>query len=139
VSRSLVVAAWSLGPAALYGVAALAHAAFVERSLTVDVAFGRLLAFAVTAIYLALLLWGFLPSRPTGWYARRRLVLAMLAIGLVGVVSWAIVSGLWLRAHWVPGVAGPVIGSIVVLAVAAVLTLRLAAHEDRRRSPAPDS
>ena len=133
-SRALVVTAWALGPAALYGLAALAHAALVERSLNVDIAFGRLLAFAVGAIYLALPLWGFLPSQPTGWYARRHLVLAMAATGLVGAIIWAVVSGLWLRAHWAAGVAGPVLVSIVVLAVAAVLTLRLAAHEDRLRA-----
>ena len=69
--RWLVILAWSTGPAALYALLSLAHAAFVERILSVDVGFGRSLAFWIGSIYLALLAWGFLPRRPDAWYARR--------------------------------------------------------------------
>src|SRR6185436_17799760 len=37
--RWLVIVAWSVGPAALYALASLGHAAFVERILSVDVGF----------------------------------------------------------------------------------------------------
>src|SRR4051812_14242857 len=48
--RWLVVLAWSTGPAALYTLLSLAHAAVVERILSVDVGFGRSLAFWVGSI-----------------------------------------------------------------------------------------
>src|SRR5215212_6211050 len=83
MSRRRVILAWSLGPAAAYALLSLAHAALVERILSIDVGFGRSLAFWVGTIYLALLGWGFLPARPVGWYAQRRLVIVMLALGVV--------------------------------------------------------
>jgi hypothetical protein len=134
--RWLIVAAWSLGPAALYGLASLGHAALVERNLTIDIGFGRSLAIWIGAIYLALLLWGFLPARPTGWYARRRSVLAAGIVGLIGVVVGAAYTVLWLRAHWVSSIGGPVVGSIVVLMAAAIFTLWLAGRADPARSGA---
>lgn len=127
--RWLVLLAWSTGPAALYVLASLAHAAFVERILSVDVGFGRSLAFWVGSIYLALLTWGFLPRRPDAWYARRRNVLVALVVGLAGVVVCGTFTGLWLAAHWVPGIGTPVVASILVLVVAAVGVLWLAGRE----------
>ena len=127
--------AWSTGPAAVYALASLAHAAFVERILSVDVGFGRSLAFWVGAIYLALLTWGFLPRRADAWYTRRRIVLIVLAIGVVGVVVCGAFTGLWLAAHWVPAIGVPVTASIVVLLVAAVVVLWLAGRDDARTSP----
>ena len=127
--------AWSTGPGALYALASLAHAAIVERILSVDVGFGRSLAFWVGAIYLALLTWGFLPHRADAWYARRRNVLIALAIGLVGVVVCGAFTGLWLAAHWTPAIGVPVTASIVVLLVAAVVVLWLAGRDDARTSP----
>src|SRR5438046_1209144 len=82
--RWLVILAWSTGLAALYALVSLAQAAFVERILSVDVGFGRSLAFWIGTIYLALPGWGFLPARPAGWYAHPRLVLGMLALGVIG-------------------------------------------------------
>lgn len=130
--RWLVVLAWSTGPAALYALLSLAQAAFAERILSVDVGFGRSLAFWVGSIYLALLAWGFLPRRPTGWYARRGPVLAMLAVGLLGAVVCGAFTVLWLAAHWAPAVGVPVTASIVVLSVAAVGVLWLAARDERQ-------
>jgi hypothetical protein len=127
--RWLVVLAWSTGPAALYALASLAHAAFVERVLSVDVGFGRSLAFWVGSIYLALLGWGFLPRRPVGWYARRDRVIAALALGLAGAVVCGSFTGLWLAAHWVPAIGVPVAASIVALLVAAVGVLWLASGD----------
>ena len=124
-----MVLAWSTGPAALYALASLAHAAFVERVLGVDVGFGRSLAFWIGTIYLALLAWGFLPRRPGAWYARRRPVMAALAPGLVGFIVCGAFTGLWLAAHWVPAIGVPVTASIVVLLVAAVGVLWLAGRE----------
>ena len=130
VSRSLVIAAWATGPAALYALASLAHALLVERNLSVDVGFGRSLAFWIGSIYLALLAWGFLPRRPDAWYARRRPVLVALALGLVGLAACGAYTGLWLVGHWVPSVGVPVAASIVVLLVAAVGVLWLAGRDD---------
>lgn len=124
--RWLVVLAWSTGPAGVYALASLAHAAFVERILSVEVGFGRSLAFWIGAIYLALLAWGFLPRRPSGWYARRRPIVGALALGLAGVVVCGAFTGLWLVGHWVPAIGVPVTVSIVVLLVAAVGVLWLA-------------
>lgn len=132
VPRWLVLLAWSTGPAALYALASLAHAAFVERVLGVDVGFGRSLAFWVGSIYLALLTWGFLPRRADAWYARRRNVLIALAIGLVGVLVCGTFTGLWLAAHWVPAVGVPVVASILVLLAAAVGVLWLASGDGGR-------
>jgi hypothetical protein len=124
--RWLVVLAWSTGPAAVYALASLAHAAFVERILSVDVAFGRSLAFWIGSIYLALLAWGFLPRRPAAWYARRRPVVGALALGLAGTLVCGAYTGLWLAGHWVPAIGVPVTASAVVLLVAAVGVLLLA-------------
>lgn len=124
-----MVLAWSTGPAALYALASLAHAAFVERILNVDVGFGRSLAFWIGSIYLALLAWGFLPRRPVAWYARRRAVMAALALGAVGFVVCGAFAVLWLAGHWVPDIGVPVTGSILVLLVAAVGVLWLAGRE----------
>ena len=131
--RWLVVLAWSTGPAALYALLSLAHAAFVERILSVEVGFGRSLAFWIGSIYLALLAWGFLPRRPGAWYARRGPVLGALALGLVGLVVCGAFTGLWLAGHWVPVIGVPVTASIVVLLVAAVGVLWLAGRDDRSR------
>jgi hypothetical protein len=133
----LVVSAWALGPAGLYGLVSLGHAALVERSLSIDGGFGRSLAIWIGAIYLALPLWGFLPARPRGWYARRWAILVAGGVGLIGVVTGAVYAALWLRAHWVPSIGGPVLGSIVVLAVAATFTLWLAGRADRPRGDTP--
>src|SRR5687768_17528778 len=127
--RWVVLLAWSTGPAALYALASLAHAAVVERILSVDVGFGRSLAFWVGSIYLALLTWGFLPRRPDAWYARRRTVLAVLTLGLAGVAVCGTFTALWLAGHWVPAIGVPVTASIVVLLVAAVVVLWLAGRE----------
>jgi hypothetical protein len=132
--RWLVILGWSTGLAGLYALTGLLHAALVERILSVDVGFGRGLAFWVGAVYLALLGWGFLPARPTGWYARRRPVVAALAVGVVGAVVCAAFTGLWLAAHWVPAVGVPVTVSIAVLLVAAVGVLWLAGRDERRSS-----
>ena len=129
--RWLVVAVWALGPAGVYWLASLAHAALVERSLGVDVAFGRSLGFWIGAIYLALPLWGFLPARPSGWYARRRAVLIVGAVGAIGLLAAAISGALWLPGHWIGSVGLPVVGSIVVLLIAATFTLWLASRHDR--------
>lgn len=129
--RWLVVAAWSLGPAGLYALASLGHAAVVERSLTVDVGFGRALAYWTGAAYLALLLWGFLPNRTAGWYARRGVVAAVGGVGLLGALVSGAYTALWLGAHWVGSVSGPVIGAVIALAGAATFTLWLAGREDR--------
>jgi hypothetical protein len=135
--RWLVTLAWSTGPAGLYVLVSFAHAAFVERIFGVDVAFGRALAFWVGSIYLALLGWGFLPARPTAWYARWRPALAALTVGLGAAVACGAVTVLWLVAHWVPAVGLPVTTSIVVLLVAAVGVLWLAARDERKAAP-PD-
>jgi hypothetical protein len=126
--RWLVILAWSGGPAAVYALLGLAHAALVERSLTVEIGFGRSLAFGVGALYIALPLWGFLPRHPRGWYARRG---PLLASGLVGILGLAVCGGFtiaWLAAHWNPAVGIPVTASILALAVAAVVTLWFASR-----------
>ena len=133
--RWLVILAYSTGLAGFYALVSFAHAAFVERLLSVDVGFGRALAFWIGSIYLALLTWGFLPARPDGWYARRRPVLVALVTGLVGAVASGAFTVLWLVAHWVPAVGVPVTASIAVLLVAAVGVLWLAARDERRASP----
>jgi hypothetical protein len=124
-----VITAWALGLAGLYGLGSFAHAALVERSLSIDVAFGRSLGFWVGAVYLALPLWGFLPARPTGWYARRAVVLASGSVGTVCAAISLVYDALWLRAHWVSAVGLPVTGSLAVLVVAAVGVLWLAGRQ----------
>jgi hypothetical protein len=132
--RSLVILAWSTGLAGLYVLASLTQAALIERLLSVDVGFGRSLAFWIGTIYLALLGWGFLPSRPSGRYARRPTLLVALVVGLVATAVCGTFTALWLAAHWVPSVGGPVTVSIVVLVVAAVGVLWLAGRDERRTS-----
>jgi hypothetical protein len=134
-ARWTIVVAWSLGPAELYTLLSLAHAALVERNLSVDVGFGRSLAFWVGSVYLALLGWGFVPARPTGWYARRRVVVGMLGLGVVGLLACGSITGLWLAGHWVGAVGGPVTVSAVVLVLAAVGVLWLTGREERRAAP----
>ena len=128
--RWLVVLAWSMGLAGLYALLSLMHAAFVERILSVDVGFGRALAFWIGTIYLLLLGWGFVPARPAGWYASRPLVLAALGVGVVGLAVCGTYTALWLSSHWVSSVGGPVSVSIVVLVTAAIGVLWLAGRED---------
>jgi uncharacterized membrane protein len=132
-SRWQIVVAWALGPASLYVLASFAQAALVERNLSVDIGFGRSLAFWIGAIYLALPLWGFLPAHPTGWYARRPIIVAAGSVGVVGAVVSAVYAGLWLAGHWVSSVGVPVAGSVVVLLAAASATLWLAGRESSRR------
>ena len=127
--RWLVVLAWSTGPAALYALLSLAHAAVVERILNVDVGFGRSLAFWIGSIYLALLAWGFLPRVPRGRYAARRTVLLLVALGLLGAIVCGAFTVLWLPAHWVPATGVPVAASMAALLVAAVGVLWLAGRE----------
>jgi hypothetical protein len=127
--RWLVIVAWSLGPAALYALLGLAHAGIVERILSVDVGFGRSLAFWVGAIYLALLGWGFLPARPVGWYARRSLVLGLAGAGLVGLVVCGTFTALWLANRWVAAIGTRVIASILVLLLAGLGVLWLAGRD----------
>jgi hypothetical protein len=127
--------AWSLGPAGLYALLSLLHAALVERNVSVDVGFGRSLAFWVGSVYLALLGWGFVPAHPTGWYARRRVVFAMLVPGAIGFLVCGSFTGLWLAGHWVSAVGGPVTVSGVVLVVVAVGVLWLAGREESQAAP----
>ncbi len=129
VSRPLAVLAWSTGPAAVYALLGLLHAA-LQRELSVEVGFGRSLAFPVTALYLALALWGFLPGRPSGWYVRRTIARGALVVGLLGVVVCGGFVVSWLARHATPSVAIPVLGCIAVLAALAVLTLRLAGRAE---------
>jgi hypothetical protein len=113
----------------VYVLASLAQATLVERNVSVDIGFGRSLAFWIGAIYLALPQWGFLPARPLGWYARRPVILAAGTIGLVGAIVSAVYTVLWLGGHWQTSVGLPVVGSIAVLLVAATVTLWLAGRE----------
>src|SRR3954451_15228728 len=125
VSRWLVITAWSTGPAAFYVLLSLAQAALVERILTVDVGFGRSLAFWVATTYLALLGWGFLPAQPPGRFVQRRVVFGLIGLGLVGALVCGAFTGLWLAGHWVGSVVGPVTVSAVVLVLAALGVLWL--------------
>lgn len=129
-ARWLIILAWSTGPAAAYALLGLLHAALVERILNLDVAFGRSLAFWVGAAYIALPLWGFLPRIQTGWYARRPLTLALLAVGLAGATICGGVTIAWITVHWRPSVAIPALATIVVLLVAMVATLWYASREE---------
>ena len=131
-SRSLVIAACASGPAALYALLSLAHALLVERSLNVDVGFGRSLAFWVVAVYLALLLWGFLPRQPSARFARATVVYSMLAIGALGLLVCGGFTLAWLVARWNPSVGVPVLGALIVMLAAGIGTLRLA---DRSEPP----
>jgi hypothetical protein len=133
--RWRVVLAWSLGPASLYTLLSLAHAAVVERILSVDVGFGRSLAFWVGTIYLALLTWGFLPAQPAGWYARRGVLVALMVLGLVGLVICGTFTGLWLANRWVSAIGTPVLASILVVTLAALGVLWLAGRDQPDAAP----
>lgn len=130
--RWLVVLGWATGPAALYALLGLAHAALVERVLTVDVGFGRTLAYWVGSAYLALPLWAFLPPQPTHWFAHRRPTIIAVGIGLLGGAVSVGFAALWIVARWAPAVGVPVVLSLAVLLAGAVIVLRLAARDDRR-------
>lgn len=127
--RWLLLLAWATGPAAAYALLSLLQAALVERILSVDVGFGRVLAFWVGTVYLALLGWGFLPARPGSWYSRRGVVLPLLGLGIVGAVVSVAFTGLWLAGHWVSSVGGPVVGSLAVVLLAGVGVLWLAGRQ----------
>lgn len=128
--RWLVVLAWSGGPAALYALLGLLHAAAIERNLSLDVGFGRSLGFWVAASYLALPLWGFLPSRPTGGYARRGVVVGALLLGALGALVCGGLAVAWSIAHWSSRVGGPVLASLLALAAAVGLTLWLVGRDE---------
>ncbi len=132
--RWLVIAAWASGPAALYALLGLAHALLVERSLTVDVGFGRSLAFWVVSAYLALLLWGFLPRQPSPRLAQPGVTYPALAVGVLGLLVCGGFTLAWLGAHWNRSIGMPVLGAMVVMVAAAVGTLWLA---DRAGAPRP--
>lgn len=128
-----MIAAWTTGPAALYALASLAHALLVERHLSVDVGFGRSLAFWVVSAYLALMLWGFLPRRPSPRLARPGSAYPMLAIGAVGLLVCGGFTLAWLGARWNASIGGPVIGALMVMLVAAVGTLWIADRTEPTR------
>jgi len=128
--RWLVVVAWSSGPAALYALLGLAHAAVVERSLTLDVGFGRSLAFWVGTVYLALPLWAFLSARPSGWYARRGAIGAASTVGGLGLLVCGGFTVVWSLARWNGRVGLPIVLSLIALAATAGLTLWFAAREE---------
>ena len=126
LSRSLVIAVWSTGPAAAYALLSLAHALLIERSLNVDVGFGRSLAYWVVSVYLALLLWGFLPRRPPPHFARPGLAYPLLGVGALGLLVCGGFTLAWLAARWNPSVGVPVIAALIVMLAAGVGTLWIA-------------
>lgn len=128
--RWLVILVWSLGVAGLYALIGLAHAAFVERILNLDVGFGRSLAFWVVALYIALPLWGFLPKTPTGWYARRPAIRVASVSAIVGTLVCGGYTVVWVIARWNPAVGIPVLGSIALVTIVAVATLWWASKEE---------
>jgi hypothetical protein len=128
--RGLVILGWSSGPAAAYALLGLLHAALVERMINVDIGFGRSLAFWVLTLYIALPLWGFLPSSPRRWYARRRTVQAALLLGILGTLVCGGFTVAWLAAHWSWRAGPPVVASLVVVGIAAAVTLRFASREE---------
>ncbi|MCC6176501.1 MAG: hypothetical protein IT305_14435 [Chloroflexi bacterium] len=133
--RWRVVIGWSLGPAAVYAFVSLLQA-LAEGHLTVDVGFGRSLAFWVGTTYLALILWGFLPAAPHGWYARPRALMTLSALGALGVAVCGGFLALWLADHWQASVGTPVLLALAVVLVAALGTLWLAGRADPPRQPA---
>ena len=74
---------------------------------------------------------GRLPAQPTGRYAARPLVYAMLAVGSLALAVCGTYTGLWLASHWVPVGGRPGDGVMAVLMAAAVGVLWLAG---RRRA-----
>jgi hypothetical protein len=130
VPRWLVILTWSLGVAGLYALVGLLHAAVVERQLTLDIGFGRSLAFWVVALYVALPLWGFLPKRPTGWYARRPAILVAGAFAVLGTLVCGGYTLVWVVARWNAAVGVPVLASILLVSVVAVATLWWASREE---------
>lgn len=126
VPRRLVMVAWATGPAGAYALLSMAHALLVERSLNVDVGFGRALAYWVLSAYLALLLWGFLPRRPPPRLAHPGVAYPLLGVGALGLLVCGGLTLAWLGARWNPGVGIPVLGALVVMLTAAVGTLWIA-------------
>ena len=126
VRRSVAIVAWATGPAGLYALASMAHALLVERTLTVDIGFGRGLAYWVVSAYLALMLWGFLPRQRPSRFARPGIAYPLLGAGLLGLVVCGGFTLAWLGTRWNPGVGLPVLGTLAVMLVAAVGTLWLA-------------
>jgi len=124
-----VVVAWSSAPAALYALLGLVHAALVERSLTLDVGFGRSLAFWVGTVYLALPLWAFLSARPSGWYARRGAIVATSMVGGLGLLVCGGFTLAWSVARWNGRIGLPIVLSLIALAATAGLTLWFASRE----------
>lgn len=136
--RWLVVLGWSAGPASAYVLLSLAHAGLVERQLTVDIGFGRTLAFWVTALYIGLPLWGFLPSGPGGWYARPYVVFAWLAVGAAGLITACGFTIAWLPRHWVSRVGWPVVACLALMVIATGVTLWVASRSTSGRRSAPE-
>ncbi len=138
-SRPLLVAAWSSGPAAAYALLSLLHAVAIERNLTVDIGFGRSLAFWTLGAMLALLCWGFLPQHPVGRVARRGVALGLLGLGGLGLLVCGGFTAAWLSTRWNGAVGWPVVGALVVMTLAAVATLwvadRAEMHRDDASSP----
>jgi len=122
----LVIAAWATGPAAAYALLSLAHALLIEGTLTVDIGFGRSLAFWVVATYLALVLWGFLARSPSARLARPAVVYPLIGLGLLGLLICGGFTVAWLAAHWRASVGVPVIGSLIAMVLAALGTLWIA-------------
>ncbi len=127
--RGAVALAWATGPAAAYVLLSLVHAR-ADGILSVEVGFSRSLAFWVGAIYLSLLLWGFLPRRPVGWYARRQAVLPALLVGAFGALVCGGLAVAWLARHGNVTVALPVLASIATLGLLAAYTLHLAGRAE---------
>jgi hypothetical protein len=132
--RRLVIAAWATGPAAVYALLSLAHALLIEGVLTVDIGFGRSLAFWVVATYLALLLWGFLPPAPSARVARPAVVYPLLGVGMLGLLICGGFTLAWLAAHWRASVGVSVLGSLVAMVLAGLGTLWIADRTERRSS-----
>lgn len=137
VPRGLVVLAWASGIAGLYALLGVLHAALVERSLSVEVGFGRALAYWVGTAYLGLLLWGFLPREAAGWYARRSLMLGAAAFGVLGLLVCGGFTVAWVLARWSASAGPPAVASLIGLLVVALGVLWLAGREDRARSTPP--
>lgn len=128
------MAAWAIGPAGLYALLSMAHALLVERSLNVDIGFGRALAFWVVSAYLALMMWGFLPRPAPTRLARPGLVYPLLGVGAFGLLVCGGFTLAWLGARWNPAIGVPVIGALIVMLAAAGGTLWIADRAESRSS-----
>lgn len=128
-SRSSVVVAWATGAAGAYVLLSMLHAVGVERLISVDIAFGRSLAFWVTSLYVGLPLWALLPREPSGWYACRRIVAVGLVTGALGALVCAGVLIAWLARRWNPSVGWPVVGSLLAVLVVAAACLWIASRD----------